>query len=159
MMVKTDVSVLFKTKLCKKYSSNGYCPYGQKCQFIHDISEAAPEVRSQIEQQIAGNKFFSVVTEKNLVLEPEKEFAPVVEEVSMTVSATPAFSILDSSMASISASVHVHQKVGAFGNKSANFALQAEKLDFSEIVLHNLNVSIQEFQKKTKMFQKKATGK
>jgi hypothetical protein len=55
MMVKTDVSVLFKTKLCKKYSSNGYCPYAQKCQFIHDISEAAPEVRSQIEQQVAGN--------------------------------------------------------------------------------------------------------
>ena len=156
MMVKTDVSVLFKTKLCKKYSSNGYCPYGQKCQFIHDISEAAPEVRSQIEQQVAGNKFFikSVGTEKNLVsfAEPEQEFAPVVEEVSTTVSATPAFSILDSSMASIGTSVHVHQKVGAFGNKSANFALQAEKLDFSEIVVHNLNVSIQEFQKKTKMF-------
>ena len=156
MMVKTDVSVLFKTKLCKKYSSNGYCPYGQKCQFIHDISEAAPEVRSQIEQQVAGNKFFIKIvgTEKNLVsfAEPEQEFAPVVEEVSTTVSATPAFSILDSSMASIGTSVHVHQKVGAFGNKSANFALQAEKLDFSEIVVHNLNVSIQEFQKKTKMF-------
>ena len=39
MMVKTDVSVLYKTKLCKKYSANGYCPYGMRCQFIHDISE------------------------------------------------------------------------------------------------------------------------
>ena len=45
MMVKTDVSVLFKTKLCKKYSTNGYCPYGIRCQFIHDISEACPEVK------------------------------------------------------------------------------------------------------------------
>jgi hypothetical protein len=62
-------------------------------------------------------------------------------------------------MVSIAHSVHAHQKVGAFGNKSANFALQAEKLDFSEIMVHNLNVSIQEFQKKTKMFQKKVTGK
>jgi butyrate response factor 1 len=39
MMVKTDVSVLYKTKLCKKYSANGYCPYGMKCQFIHDTHE------------------------------------------------------------------------------------------------------------------------
>jgi hypothetical protein len=62
-------------------------------------------------------------------------------------------------MVSIANSVHVHQKVGAFGNKTTNFALQAEKLDFSEIMVHNLNVSIQEFQKKTKMFQKKVSGK
>jgi hypothetical protein len=48
-------------------------------------------------------------------------------------------------MVSVVPSVHVHQKVGAFGNKSANFALQAEKLDFSEIMVHNLNVSVQEF--------------
>jgi hypothetical protein len=38
-MIKTDVSVLYKTKLCKKYSTNGYCPYGMKCQFIHDLKE------------------------------------------------------------------------------------------------------------------------
>ena len=40
MMIKTDVSVLYKTKLCKKFSANGYCPYGMRCQFIHDPSEA-----------------------------------------------------------------------------------------------------------------------
>ena len=62
-------------------------------------------------------------------------------------------------MASIANSVHVHQRVGAFGNKTTNFAFQGEKLDFSEIMVHNLNVSIQELQKKTKMFQKKITGK
>lgn len=39
MMVKTDVSVLYKTKLCKKFAANGYCPYGMRCQFIHDVSE------------------------------------------------------------------------------------------------------------------------
>lgn len=31
MMIKSDVSVLYKTKLCKKYSANGYCPYGMRC--------------------------------------------------------------------------------------------------------------------------------
>ena len=40
MMIKTDVSILYKTKLCKKYSTTGYCPYGMRCQFIHDPSEA-----------------------------------------------------------------------------------------------------------------------
>ena len=39
MMVKSDVSVLYKTKLCKKFSQNGYCPYGVRCQFVHDMSE------------------------------------------------------------------------------------------------------------------------
>ena len=35
IMNKSDVPVLYKTKLCKKYMQNGYCPYGQRCQFIH----------------------------------------------------------------------------------------------------------------------------
>lgn len=39
MMIKSDVSVLYKTKLCKKYSTNGYCPYGMRCQFIHEFED------------------------------------------------------------------------------------------------------------------------
>lgn len=39
MMIKSDVSVLYKTKLCKKYSANGYCPYGMRCQFIHEFKD------------------------------------------------------------------------------------------------------------------------
>jgi len=38
-MVKTDVSILYKTKLCKKFSTVGHCPYGVRCQFIHDPTE------------------------------------------------------------------------------------------------------------------------
>jgi len=41
-MIKSDVSVLYKTKLCKKFSTNGYCPYGMRCQFIHDVAEMNP---------------------------------------------------------------------------------------------------------------------
>jgi len=41
MMIKTDVSVLYKTKMCKKFSQKGYCPYGTKCQFIHELPEQA----------------------------------------------------------------------------------------------------------------------
>ena len=46
MMIKTDVSMLYKTKLCKKYSANGYCPYGMRCQFIHDLAEAQPSTKT-----------------------------------------------------------------------------------------------------------------
>jgi len=48
-MLKTDVSALYKTKLCKKFSANGYCPYGMRCQFIHDISEASPAVLQSLQ--------------------------------------------------------------------------------------------------------------
>jgi hypothetical protein len=56
MMIKTDVSVLYKTKMCKKYSTNGYCPYGMRCQFIHDqsgtpVPEVAPQQPSYVKLQ------------------------------------------------------------------------------------------------------------
>ena len=38
-MMKSDVPVLYKTKYCKKYMQNGYCPYGVRCQFIHGVKE------------------------------------------------------------------------------------------------------------------------
>ena len=28
-----------KSSLCRKYSENGYCPYGIKCQFAHGLEE------------------------------------------------------------------------------------------------------------------------
>jgi hypothetical protein len=60
MMIKTDVSVLYKTKLCKKYSTNGYCPYGMRCQFIHDVSEmnqkAQPNNKVQVLESTPAQK-------------------------------------------------------------------------------------------------------
>ena len=50
MMIKTDVSVLYKTKLCKKYSTNGYCPYGMRCQFIHDLNEGGQPSESNLKK-------------------------------------------------------------------------------------------------------------
>jgi hypothetical protein len=44
-MLKTDVSNLYKTKLCKKFSSTGYCPYGVRCQFIHQASESRTQAK------------------------------------------------------------------------------------------------------------------
>jgi len=33
-------------------------------------------------------------------------------------------------------------KIGGFGNKATAHAFKTEKLEFSEIVVHNINVSI-----------------
>jgi cobalamin biosynthesis Co2+ chelatase CbiK len=51
-MIKSDVSVLYKTKLCKKYSTNGYCPYGMRCQFIHEFSETKDPSIQQIKDNV-----------------------------------------------------------------------------------------------------------
>ncbi|KHN81352.1 hypothetical protein Tcan_18154 [Toxocara canis] len=32
----------YKTKLCNKFSANGYCPYGERCQFIHEMPPSLP---------------------------------------------------------------------------------------------------------------------
>jgi hypothetical protein len=32
---KESLPVKYKTKPCTKFTLEGYCPYGQRCQFIH----------------------------------------------------------------------------------------------------------------------------
>ena len=36
--LKTNICK-FKTEMCKNFSENGYCPYGEKCQFAHGAHE------------------------------------------------------------------------------------------------------------------------
>jgi len=48
-MIKSDVSILYKTKLCKKFSTNGYCPYGMRCQFIHEVAEMNSQAIAQFQ--------------------------------------------------------------------------------------------------------------
>lgn len=33
---KTDVPKNYKTKLCKRFHKQMYCPYGARCQFLHN---------------------------------------------------------------------------------------------------------------------------
>ena len=33
-----DFKVKYKTELCKYYEINGYCPYGNRCQFAHQLT-------------------------------------------------------------------------------------------------------------------------
>lgn len=48
---------------------------------------------------------------------------------------------------------------GGFGNRQTANALVLQKVVYKDILIHNLHVSIQEFQKKSKMYQKKVTKK
>ena len=49
--------------------------------------------------------------------------------------------------------------VGGFGNKQASLAFASTKIIYRDILAHCTNVSVQEYQKKMKMFQKKVTKK
>ena len=36
----------YKTELCKKFQSNGFCPYGNKCQFAHGKEELITKIQN-----------------------------------------------------------------------------------------------------------------
>ena len=39
-MMKRDLPGKYKTKMCKKFQTNGYCPYGQRCMFMHGVTDS-----------------------------------------------------------------------------------------------------------------------
>ena len=49
--------------------------------------------------------------------------------------------------------------VGGFGNKQTSVALASEKIIYNEVLVHCVKMSIQEYQKKLKMFNKKVKDK
>ena len=115
MMIKNDVSNLYKTKLCKKYSTNGYCPYGMRCQFIHDMSEtrpdAVPQQQAPIDTKLKGGMKATATVfvpktpiDANLKVEAKEfKFVPIKK-----VPETPA---------NIEASISAPTTTGGFGNK------------------------------------------
>lgn len=137
MMVKTEVSVNYKTKLCKKYSANGYCPYGVRCQFIHEISET--------------NKTPQVEAKPAEVLDQEVVDGPKPEKKGLTLTAQSFFQPTATPQP-------VQQTIkgkSALGTKKTSDALAEQGVVYRDILLHCLNMSVQEYQKKMKMFQKK----
>lgn len=49
--------------------------------------------------------------------------------------------------------------MGGFGNKQTGVALADEKINYTEVLVHCVKMSIQEYQKKLKMFNKKVNNK
>ena len=130
MMIKTDVSALYKTKLCKKFSANGYCPYGMRCQFIHQVSETQ-----------AGDKP-DEVNEKAL----STAFENILEETSASEKKTAS-----TSSASSASKVESESKIaGGFGNMPASHGLKMPKIIYLNTLVHCVHVSVQEYQKKMK---------
>lgn len=139
-MIKTDVSALYKTKLCKKFSANGYCPYGMRCQFIHQVSEAQ-----------AGDKP-EEVNEKAL----STAFEKILEETSASEKKTASASSASSSTSKVESE---SKMAGGFGNMPASHGLKMPKIIYLNTLVHCVHVSVQEYQKKMKMFQKKVYKK
>lgn len=49
----------YRTKMCKHYTS-GYCPYGNRCQFLHEIpSTYSIALRANIEECAHSNSLYS----------------------------------------------------------------------------------------------------
>jgi len=206
MMIKTDVSVLYKTKLCKKFSANGYCPYGMRCQFIHDLSETpqqrnppmmqqvqvpqeqpkpvavAPAAPQQLEKVATYNPMTGAlnpepVVEEAAVVKPveesEEAVAPVPKaEMKLNCTAfqftglkstaipEPAASATSAIIGTKAAgAVLAASGTGGFGNQQTSMAFTLPKIIYKDILPHCVHNSIQEYQKKMKMYQKKVTKK
>jgi hypothetical protein len=43
---KFNSSQKYKTELCKKFQSTGFCPYGNKCQFAHGKEELISKIQN-----------------------------------------------------------------------------------------------------------------
>jgi butyrate response factor 1 len=130
LMNKTDVSVLYKTKLCKKFSTTGYCPYGIRCQFIHDVAEAPKKVLPQ--------KFQSMVSP----FVPSKASVPSVSAQKIkTVEKVPQKQQQEGQTMSAANNTQSENLVcGPVFKKQ----VQIQKPKFRQIFLHNIHVSIQE---------------
>lgn len=124
-MIKTDVSNLYKTKLCKKYSTNGYCPYGMRCQFIHDLSETRADEEKQKAAQI-DQKMNSGLNATATVFVPSKK-VDVAPAADLKVEAkefkfVPVKKVAEPVKTS-SAPVTVPTTTGGFGNKQTSHGL------------------------------------
>mmetsp|Transcript_14512 Transcript_14512/g.22520 ORF Transcript_14512/g.22520 Transcript_14512/m.22520 type:complete len:204 (-) Transcript_14512:596-1207(-) len=147
MMLKTDVSLLYKTKLCKKFIQ-GYCPYGMRCQFIHDASEAiAPPSSTRGEQKFAKKEerdddSFTMCYDQ--IDHPGIEGSSLGKMLSMPV-ASRAFVK--------GRKLGMSQKASCgFGNKQMTAAFQFPSVIYREVFVHCVHVSVQEYQKKLKMY-------
>ena len=128
-----------------------------RCQFIHDLSETradVPEQQAPIDTKMTGslkptatsfvpkaqttNDSALKVEAQEFKFVPVKKVQEPVAEIKKEPVTAPTFT-------------------GGFGNKQTANGLVLHKVIYREILVHSIKVSIQEFQKKMKMFNKKVT--
>jgi hypothetical protein len=133
-MIKSDVSAQYKTKECKKYAQNGYCPYGMRCQFIHGQKDMFTSPQSQ------------TTTTSSLKDVSVSDFnAPFVfeDKINLTPHGNDS---LNSGGKNFFEFINVQNKI--IKNKQILTKKPTQptvkKAPYAEIILHCINVSLQE---------------
>ena len=134
-MIKSDVSAQYKTKECKKYAQNGYCPYGQRCLYIHGPKDVLTHQKK----------------------ESSTKFSYADERVSITPTGHDIVrdSLFDLVQVSKTPKSQQSKKKQIVGVSNAMKLNPPREASYSEIVVHCINVSLQEQQKKLAMYHKK----
>lgn len=109
-----------------------------RCQFIHDTSESQKkEIKKVVEK-----------APEQLPSAPLKVDCQAFE-ASVEIKATPV-AVSQSKLGA--GAIQAASGTGGLGNKQTATALANSKIVYKDIFIHNLHVSIQEFQKKQKMY-------
>lgn len=135
-MIKSDVSAQYKTKECKKYAQNGYCPYGLRCQFIHgqkDVMVASPATSATT----CSSYKEITVTDFCATFPAEVKNSLTPSGIDQTSLSGKNFFEYINVQNKSSKNQQIKQK------KSINVATNcAKSAPYSEIVLHCINVSL-----------------
>jgi len=59
-IIKADnnLDMKYKTEICKKFQTNGKCPYGEKCRFAHGKQELITKLKGKNYKKIPCKAFF-----------------------------------------------------------------------------------------------------
>lgn len=149
-MIKSDVSAQYKTKECKKYAQNGYCPYGMRCQFIHGQKENFVSPQSQTTASSSQKDISVSDFNATFVMEDKINLTPQGNDT------------LNSSGKNFFEFINIQNKTIKSKQillKKPTTTVNAKKAPYTEIFAHCINVSLQEQQKKLSMYQKKIEKK
>jgi hypothetical protein len=164
-MMKSDVPVLYKTKLCKKYMQNGYCPYGVRCQFIHgkdtkmpSSGENSPQGKNAVMQ---GNIYDQEGLTQADKKSPKQQRSPARDNSAGGSSDNDSELCYDMISSSL---VQQQEKIAAPTCSSFeemdDLSQDAQKnIIYSDLLIHNVNISLQEHQKKLAMYKKRFSRK
>jgi len=166
--MKSDVPVLYKTKLCKKYMQNGYCPYGVRCQFIHGKDAKMPSSGENSPQGknafIQGNIFGQEGPIQADKKSPKKQRSPARDNSASGSSDNDSelcYSMISSSLMQQQEKVATQaQGTCSSFDQSDDLSQDAQKqISYSDLLIHNVNISLQEHQKKLAMYKKRFSRK
>jgi len=125
IMMKNYVSVNYKTKLCKKFQASGYCPYGQRCLFIHEKKEPQTQTTSNTVKSKPSTCF-------------PKTYADIVKN--------------KENYDSCNGLPPLQHRKKSFKKSELEVPVMNS---FSSVLIHSINVSLQEHQKKISVYNKK----